>query len=617
MPRLPIALSLAAQPVALPDYTAILLDRVLREQAVDVVFQPIADLRGRSVYGYEALVRGPRQSSLHPPLELFAAARRVGRLAELDQLCVRRALAGFAASRLPGLLFLNITQTLFDQGFLSSAACLRLIERLGLEPSRIVLEVLEIDDLQVDTRAFEEAQSLHALGFALALDDLGQGFGRMRLWKRLQPRFLKIDREFIDGLADDAMKAAFVRSVLVMAEASQSWVIAEGVENLRDLKALRLMGVAMAQGWAIARPAAQPQPELPDAVLQVLNEALQQRSPLRAAQGSIEQAALQLLRPIPSVSPQLRLEDVLRRFDTEPDLMSVPVADAEGRALGIINRYVLADRLWRPHVRDLLGNKPCAQVMSADVLRLDLRASLHQANVLIADASYRHATEGVLITDNGRYRGLLLVGDLLRLVTEFQLQTARYANPLTLLPGNVPIDDHIDSLLESSQDFVVAYGDLDHFKPFNDSFGYQMGDEVLLLVADLLKGVFSGSADFIGHVGGDDFVLVLPTADAVPRLEQVQDRFDVEVLRFFDAQTIAAGGYAGENRRGEAQFFSLPVLSFGVLRVPPRGFESHREVAALLGELKKQAKSHRCRHLFVDRRQHIVPLPQLALQDSA
>ncbi|MDD4888051.1 MAG: GGDEF domain-containing protein, partial [Thiomonas sp.] len=283
--------------------------------------------------------------------------------------------------------------------------------------------------------------------------------------------------------------------------------------------------------------------------------------------------------------------------------------DANGRALGILNRYVLADRLWRPHVRDLLGNKPCAQVMSADVLKLDVSSSLHQASQLIADASFRHATEGVLVTEQGDYRGLLLVGDLLRLVNEFQIQTARYANPLTLLPGNVPINEQIDRLLASGQSFVAAYGDIDHFKPFNDVFGYRLGDEVILLVADLLRARFGRPGDFVGHIGGDDFIVVSAEPDAIERLRTIPQEFAAEMPRFFDASLRERGGYEAANRRGETQRFGFPTLSVGVLPLTAGQVESHREVSALLAELKKVAKAQPHDRVFIDRRQYGPLMP--------
>lgn len=594
-----------------PGYHAIFLERVLRDGSLRVEFQPIVDLRGRSIHAYEALIRGPQGSGLERPDALFKTAREAGRLQELDKLCVQTSLVSFAQQKLPGLLFLNITQSLFDCGWLSRAETLDLLQKLGLEPSRLVLELLETDELLVETHGFDEAQSLHRLGYGLALDDLGQGFGRFNLWQRLHPRYLKIDRAFCRNLSSDPLKVAFIRSMLLMAEASQSWVIAEGVESERDLLTLRDIGVQMAQGYFLERPSAMPSREL-SADLRRVIDAVHAELYALASRGSIEQSVLGLARPIAAVSPSCRLEEVLRRFDLQPDLMSIPVVDATGRALGILNRYVLADRLWRPHVRDLFGNKPCSQVMSSDVLRLDVKSSLHQASNLIADASFRHATEGVLITEQGVFRGLLLVGDLLRLVSEFQMQAARYANPLTLLPGNVPINEQIDRLLGADAPFTAAYCDLDHFKPFNDVYGYRMGDEVIQLVAEILKSCFSRPGDFVGHIGGDDFMVLTTCPDAQQRMQQVLDRFEAEVRRFFDAATLQAGGYVAESRRGEPQFFTLPSLSIGVLPVLPRGFDSHRDVSAVLVDLKKAAKQLPGNRMFVDRRHHDPVPPQRA-----
>ncbi|CQR41924.1 Diguanylate cyclase/phosphodiesterase [Thiomonas sp. CB3] len=591
-------------------YLAILLDRLLSHGELRVEFQPVFDLRGQSIHAFEALARGPQGSPLERPDALFQTARENGRLYELDALCVRTSLETFARLNLPGQLFINVTQTLLDSGWLGSSAALDLLQRLGLPPSRIVFELLESDDLLKDGVGMEQAEHLHRLGFALALDDMGRGFGRFEAWQRLHPRYLKIDRAFCAGLADDAIKAAFVRSMLLMAEASRSWVVAEGVESARDLRVLREIGVQLAQGFVLERPSAAPSREMRPAQRGLIEAAQPELYPL-ASRGSVEQSALGLARPIAPVQPQVRLEEVLRRFDAQPDLMSIPVVDANGRALGILNRYVLADRLWRPHVRDLLGNKPCAQVMSADVLKLDVSSSLHQASQLIADASFRHATEGVLVTEQGDYRGLLLVGDLLRLVNEFQIQTARYANPLTLLPGNVPINEQIDRLLASGQSFVAAYGDIDHFKPFNDVFGYRLGDEVIVLLADLLRARFGRPGDFVGHIGGDDFIVVSAEPDAVERLQTIPQEFAAEMPRFFNADQRERGGYEAVNRRGEAQWFGFPTVSFGVLTLASGQVESHREVSALLVELKKVAKAQAYDRVFIDRRQYG---PQVGVQ---
>ncbi|WP_288127477.1 bifunctional diguanylate cyclase/phosphodiesterase [Thiomonas sp.] len=557
---------------------------VVRERRLRSVFQPLIDLRSRTFHGYEALIRGPADTALERPDQLFDAARACDQLAAFDQLCARTSIEGFVAQRLGGQLFINVTEALFDSGWFSQDSTLRWLHELGTQPSQLVLELLESDLLGEDSRALAEAQKLRELGYGLALDDLGQGFGRFAVWKRLRPRYLKIDRSFTASLADDPFKAAFVQSMLLLADASQSVVVAEGVESERDLLTLREIGVQMAQGYFIARPHAHPPAEPARVTRQALDKAQPALHAL-ASRGSIEQSVLGLARRINPVHPNTKLESVLRLLETDADLMSVPVVDADGQALGIINRYVMADRLFRPHVRDLFGNKPCSLVMSRDVLRLEAKSSLQQASDLIADSSYRHATEGVLVTEQGQYRGLLLVGDLLRLVTEFQVQAARYANPLTLLPGNVPLNDCIDRWLREGNRFAAAYLDIDNFKAFNDRFGYRMGDEVILLLADLLKSRLTLGESFVGHIGGDDFMALLLSAHWEHALGQILQDFEDGVRGFFDDRTLVDGGYWSENRRGDAVFYPIPSLSIGALCVTPGMFDSHRDLSNVLAEL--------------------------------
>ncbi|MHB1666968.1 MAG: GGDEF domain-containing protein [Thiomonas sp.] len=599
-----LSLSIVPSPAGLPQLSPdSVLDHVLHTGQLHAVFQPLIDLRNRAFHGFEALVRGPAGSHLERPDQLFEAARQCGRLAELDRLCAQIGIETFASQGLHGHLFLNVTEALFDSGWFAEKTTLQWLQALGLAPSRLVLELLESDALAQDSHAIEQAQFLRELGYGLALDDLGQGFGRFALWKRLRPRYLKIDRSFTANLGDDPFKAAFVQSMLLLAEASQSIVVAEGVESERDLLTLRELGVPMAQGYFIARPHAYP-PSEPATMTRRVLDSPQPTLHALASRGSIEQSVLGLARRVEPVQPETKLEVILQILEQDRDLMSVPVVDVDWTPLGIINRYVLADRLFRPHVRDLFGNKPCSLVMSSDVLRLDAKSSLQQASSLIAESSYRHATEGVLVTDQGQYRGILLVGDLLRLVTEFQVQAARYANPLTLLPGNVPINDCIDRWLREGQRFAAAYCDIDNFKPFNDKFGYRMGDEIILLLAELLKTHLPQAASFVGHVGGDDFIALSQSPAWEAELQQVLRGFEAAMAGYFEAGVLHDGGFWADNRRGDAVFFPIPTLSIGAVCVDARAFESHRELSNVLADIKKAAKRLPGNQLFVDRRHH-------------
>jgi len=185
-----------------------------------------------------------------------------------------------------------------------------------------------------------------------------------------------------------------------------------------------------------------------------------------------------------------------------------------------------------------------------------------------------------------------------------RIRAARYANPLTGLPGNVPINEHIDSLLRAGVVFYACYADLNHFKPFNDVYGYNRGDDVIQLTGRLLSRQADPERDFVGHVGGDDFVVLFQSADWEQRCRAVLDDFEEEVKAFFNPDDILRGGYIAEDRRGQKIFHPLASLAIGTVRIEPSAFHSHREVAAAASEAKKQAKRTPGNSLFVERRSY-------------
>src|SRR5690606_35871576 len=128
----------------------------------------------------------------------------------------------------------------------------------------------------------------------------------------------------------------------------------------------------------------------------------------------------------------------------------------------------------------------------------------------------------------GSYLGIGTSHDLLRELTEVQITAARHANPLTQLPGNVPVNLHIEFLLASEVSFCACYADLDNFKPFNDVFGYVHGDEIIQLTGQLLCA-HASSGDFVGHIGGDDFLVLWRSADWDARCHALLEAFGLSV----------------------------------------------------------------------------------------
>ena len=157
----------------------------------------------------------------------------------------------------------------------------------------------------------------------------------------------------------------------------------------------------------------------------------------------------------------------------------------------------------------------------------------------------------------------------MREITQMQINAARYANPLTLLPGNVPIDEHIDRLLENGTRFSACYIDLDHFKPYNDVYGYRKGDDMLRLTGKILSGHCDPQKDFVGHIGGDDFIILFQSEDWEQRCRAIIDAFVAAVPDFYCTEDRKRGGYISEDRRGKQVFHTLATISLGLVKVEP------------------------------------------------
>src|SRR5690606_34089546 len=145
------------------------------------------------------------------------------------------------------------------------------------------------------------------------------------------------------------------------------------------------------------------------------------------------------------------------------------------------------EALLKPFATDLLARKPVSRLMSCDYLAVELSQSLQQVSRLLTSRARQRVDEDFIITRDGRYQGLGRVIDVLKLITEMKIQQARHANPLTLLPGNVPIQQSLTRLLQQNRAAAICYVDIDNFKPFNDLYGYAKGDEVLLCLAQCLN----------------------------------------------------------------------------------------------------------------------------------
>jgi GGDEF domain-containing protein len=178
-------------------------------------------------------------------------------------------------------------------------------------------------------------------------------------------------------------------------------------------------------------------------------------------------------------------------------------------------------------------------------------------------------------------------------------------HPSTRLPGTTEIEREIRRRLESNQEFAVCYADLDHFKEFNDRYSYYEGDRVIYILSRILHDVVKGlmaQRGFVGHIGGDDFIFIIPAGDISPVCSEVLEVFDALIPLQYNDQDRRAGYFFGKDRRGQLHRVPLMTLSIGIVTNRHRKFAHPAQVSELATEMKSYAKTLPGSVFVVDRR---------------
>ncbi len=224
------------------------------ERQVYSVYEPIVQVSSRTVFGYEALARGPDGTELHSPARLFAIAAEQDLVFQLDCLCRQSGLDG--ARDLPGgaKLFLNVRpSTIHDPNF-RAEALERTLQRCGLAPSDVVFEISEQESI-ANFDIFREVRDYYGkLGFQIALDDVGAGYASLEAVMEIRPEFIKVDRAFCAKIDEDPGRQHLLRALQTLADRIGARIIGEGLDTLEELETLGRIGIDFGQGWLFGKP---------------------------------------------------------------------------------------------------------------------------------------------------------------------------------------------------------------------------------------------------------------------------------------------------------------------------------------------------------------------------
>ncbi|SHM99283.1 GGDEF domain-containing protein [Roseibium suaedae] len=561
---------------------------------LDYAIQPIIDAHTGDVYGYEALLRNVDQLDCATPMAVFDLAHDLGCLSDLELMLRRKSIEKFASlqERKNARLFLNIdARLLTTPGFLLPETA-NLLLMHGLTPSSVCLEISEATEPSKIDRIRDFIDDARAMDFAIAIDDFGKGYSHMKNLYDFEPDILKIDRFFIQGLHSDGRKRLLVSSMVDLAHVLGMRVVAEGVETELELSACRQIGCDLIQGYLVSHPftriddAQSRYPQFAAAANQV-------QSGLK----SDEDLILREVRPLVALRDDARMDDVLALLRAGRAYPFIPVVNSADEPRGLIQEADIKSLIYMPFGQDLLRNKAVNNQLKNFLHRCpvaDLHSRLDHLVAMIAEDDDK--TAGVIITKNGKYYGFLTTSSLFKISNEIRMREAEDQNPLTRLPGNLSLTAFVaDAACESETDRCFCYVDFDNFKPFNDIYGFRMGDRALLMFSELIKRMPTSQRDFVGHIGGDDFFIGmrnLPVTEILRIMGNLRSEFRHQAESLYDPEHRQAGVIYAKDRSGQEKEFPLLNCSIAILHLPKGiSVENQELLVRQIASLKKDAKA--------------------------
>jgi EAL domain-containing protein (putative c-di-GMP-specific phosphodiesterase class I)/GGDEF domain-containing protein len=568
------------------------LASLMRAKGLHPVFQPIVSLQNGAIFSHEALIRGPQGTALQTPDVLLAAAANEDINFEFENACITTALRCWGARQESGRLFVNISAEVLQQVFSQCGrdALMELVRDLGVLPRMLVLEITEYERVVDMDYLADVVREIRSAGVSLALDDFGDGRSSLRLWSQLKPEFVKIDKYFTKDISQHADKLKTIQALQQISAIFDTSLVAEGIETADDLRVLRDLGIPYGQGYFLGRPAFLPREQAEQAALDVMTERRVAVFPeLRRASNSGSLSRLAVMEA-PTVDLATTNNELAQLFLSDERLHSVALVNGT-RPIGIINRSRFMNEYSKLFYREIWGPKPCLTHANLEPRLIERNHNVDELIGILTSDDQRYLVDGFIVINNGRYEGVGTGEQLVRSVTETRIEAARHANPLTFLPGNIPISQHIERLLKRGVEFVACYADLNNFKPFNDQYGFWRGDEMIRLVAKIALEHCDAQRDFVGHVGGDDFIILYQSADWEARCQKIVREFSTQAMTLFDPPARAAGGLDATDRYGVARFFPFTTLSIGAVKIRSGEFSSAEQVASVAACAKHDAKT--------------------------
>ena len=567
------------------------LMNILNNGEIRTVFQPIISLKDSSLLGYEALSRGPHGSVLESPANLFDVARIYDKLWEVELLCRLKALENVSKLLDDTYIFINVDPAVINDEKFKAGFTKEFLRKYNIDTYNVIFEITEKNAVN-DYKSFRSIIDHYKdEGYKIAIDDTGSGYSGLLLISEIHPHYIKLDMDLIRDIDKDGLKRSLIKTFCDFCLVTDIKLIAEGIETENELATLIDMGIDYGQGFFIQKPLEDIVP-ISENVTELIGRLNAKRNKIYTSKPS-KISVGDIARKNKTISSTALGCEVISEFEKKPTVYALPVVE-KGKVQGLIMKENFFAKMGTKYGFTLYLNRPISLIMNAHPLVVDCNTTIDTVSKMAMTRSEENLYDIIIVTEKNKYMGIVTVKDLLEKTTEIEINYAKHLNPLSGLPGNMLIEHKLTELIQSASPFTVMYLDIDNFKAYNDTYGFENGDRMLQATAEAIKGCVAQGVDaddcFIGHIGGDDFVVCISGYEVRGICEAVIAEFGSKTRDMYICEDLQRGYVHSRARGAGDEKVGNVTISIACITNRNEEIQDIYELSKLAARLKKECK---------------------------
>jgi len=573
-----------------------IFDRILCERQIIPVYQPIVSLTDGKIFGYEALSRVSDDKNSDKIIDLgiehiIKIAERTNKLWEFETLCRKKALENAKDILVDAekKLFINVNPNVIHDGEFKDGFTKSRLDKYGLDFQNIVFEITERNAISDKDVFLEAIDHYRKQNYGIAIDDVGSAYSGLNVINDIKPNIIKLDMNLIRNIDKDETKQFLCKAMVDFGKNAEIKVIAEGIETEEELQMLIKLGVDFGQGYFLGIPRQSFSDLAPEKISMI--EKYHSQKYVERFKNSIYPSIGYLSRKGYCFSPDEKAEDVYEMLILNPTITEFTLVENE-RAIGFMTRLGLNELFSGRYGYSIYSKKNILDLVNNDFLKVNHNMPIDYVSRIAMQRPFERLYNPIVVEQEGKYLGIVTIKDLLDAITKIEIDVATHSNPLTGLPGNLLIEKEITNHIFGNEPYCITYYDLDNFKAYNDAYGFQNGDLMLALVADILKAQAT-NGEFVGHIGGDDFIVICDYHEGEKFCQAVIDEFSSKVKSLYREEDVKNGYIMSKNRNGVPENFPIASLSIAGVSNRNKSYKNTDDFSKDITQVKKNCKKQK------------------------